>query len=163
MTENRKSYPNSIPAYRYRIYRHKAEHSESLRRHLLVKALCGKRRWTGAVVELVELIYALHEMKRTYDGRVSWTNRPDSSAKYSVSDLMRKAFTTPMRTSSDASARAAPVSSTRSSNVWTCVCNATMKENWNGDANQLRMGFPIRNFYIFRRLFAVSEKFTTFS
>lgn len=27
-----------------------------------------KRRWTGAVVELVELIYALHEMKRIDDG-----------------------------------------------------------------------------------------------
>lgn len=28
----------------------------------------SKRRWTGAVVEVVELIYALHEMKRIDDG-----------------------------------------------------------------------------------------------
>ena len=30
-----------------------------------------KRRWTGAVVELVELIYALHEMKRIDDGEIA--------------------------------------------------------------------------------------------
>ena len=30
-----------------------------------------KRRWTGAVVELVELIYALHEMKRIDDGETN--------------------------------------------------------------------------------------------
>lgn len=30
-----------------------------------------KRRWTGAVVELVELIYALHEMKRIDDGEIT--------------------------------------------------------------------------------------------
>ena len=30
-----------------------------------------KRRWTGAVVELVELIYALHEMKRIDDGKIA--------------------------------------------------------------------------------------------
>ena len=29
-----------------------------------------KRRWTGAVVEIVELIYALHEMKRIDDGEI---------------------------------------------------------------------------------------------
>ena len=30
-----------------------------------------KRRWTGAVVEIVELIYALHEMKRIDDGEIA--------------------------------------------------------------------------------------------
>ena len=30
-----------------------------------------KRRWTGAVVEMVELIYALHEMKRIDDGEIA--------------------------------------------------------------------------------------------
>lgn len=30
-----------------------------------------KRRWTGAVVELVELIYALHEMKRIDNGEIA--------------------------------------------------------------------------------------------
>ena len=30
-----------------------------------------KRCWTGAVVELVELIYALHEMKRIDDGEIA--------------------------------------------------------------------------------------------
>lgn len=30
-----------------------------------------KRRWTDAVVELVELIYALHEMKRIDDGETT--------------------------------------------------------------------------------------------
>lgn len=30
-----------------------------------------KRRWTGAVVELVESIYALHEMKRIDDGEIA--------------------------------------------------------------------------------------------
>lgn len=30
-----------------------------------------KRRWTGTVVELVELIYALHEMKRIDDGEIA--------------------------------------------------------------------------------------------
>lgn len=31
----------------------------------------GKRRWTGATVELIELIYALHEMKRIDDGETA--------------------------------------------------------------------------------------------
>ena len=31
----------------------------------------NKRRWTGALVELVELIYALHEMKRIDDGEIT--------------------------------------------------------------------------------------------
>ena len=30
-----------------------------------------KRRWTGTVVEIVELIYALHEMKRIDDGEIA--------------------------------------------------------------------------------------------
>lgn len=30
-----------------------------------------KRRWSGAVVEIVELIYALHEMKRIDDGEIA--------------------------------------------------------------------------------------------
>ena len=30
-----------------------------------------KRRWTGAVVEIVELIYALHEMKRIDNGEIA--------------------------------------------------------------------------------------------
>ena len=30
-----------------------------------------KRRWTGAVVEIVELTYALHEMKRIDDGEIA--------------------------------------------------------------------------------------------
>ena len=30
-----------------------------------------KRRWTGAVVEIVELIYALHEMERIDDGEIA--------------------------------------------------------------------------------------------
>ena len=30
-----------------------------------------KRRWTGAVIEIVELIYALHEMKRIDDGEIA--------------------------------------------------------------------------------------------
>ncbi len=30
-----------------------------------------QRRWTGAIVELVELIYALHEMKRINDGEIA--------------------------------------------------------------------------------------------
>lgn len=30
-----------------------------------------KRRWTGAVVELIELIYALHEIKRIDDGETA--------------------------------------------------------------------------------------------
>lgn len=30
-----------------------------------------KRRWTGAVVELVELIYALYETKRIDDGEIA--------------------------------------------------------------------------------------------
>lgn len=33
--------------------------------------LVSKRRWTGSIVELVELIYALHEMKRIDDGETA--------------------------------------------------------------------------------------------
>ena len=35
------------------------------------KSLTSKRRWTGTVVELVELIYALHEMKRIDEGEIA--------------------------------------------------------------------------------------------
>lgn len=35
------------------------------------KPLVCKRRWTGAVVELAELIYALHEMKRLDNGEIA--------------------------------------------------------------------------------------------
>lgn len=35
------------------------------------KLLVSKRRWTGAIVELVELIYALHEMKRIDEGETA--------------------------------------------------------------------------------------------
>ncbi|MFK2294526.1 RteC domain-containing protein [Bacteroides fragilis] len=34
------------------------------------KSLASKRRWTGTVVELVELIYDLHEMKRIDDREI---------------------------------------------------------------------------------------------
>ena len=35
------------------------------------KSLANKRHWTGTVVELIELIYALHEMKRIDDGKIA--------------------------------------------------------------------------------------------
>lgn len=35
------------------------------------KFLVSKRRWTGTIVELVELIYALHEIKRIDDGETA--------------------------------------------------------------------------------------------
>jgi len=35
------------------------------------KPLVSKRRWTGTIVELVELIYALHELKRIDNGETA--------------------------------------------------------------------------------------------
>lgn len=39
------------------------------------KPSVSKQRWTGAVVEVVELIYALHEMKRINDGETAMNER----------------------------------------------------------------------------------------
>lgn len=76
-----------------------------------------KRRWTGAVVELVELIYALHETKRIDDGETAMNELPDSSASCSESVLMREVFTTLIPTSNVARVKAAPIFSTNCANA----------------------------------------------
>ena len=54
-----------------------------------------KRRWTGTVVEIVELIYALHEMKRIDDGEIAMNElfgiRLDARSLYDAyTDIKRR-------------------------------------------------------------------------
>ena len=77
-----------------------------------------KRRWTGAVVELVELIYALHEMKRIDDGEIAMNELAGFFGElFGIRLGMREVSMTLIPTSNGARARAVPIFPTSCASV----------------------------------------------